>query len=30
MDYYRMQNIQADSYMRNSIGDSKGGTNNDF
>lgn len=26
MDYYRMQNIQADSYMRNSIGDSKGGT----
>ncbi|MGN0961834.1 MAG: flotillin-like FloA family protein, partial [Christensenellales bacterium] len=30
MDYYRMQNIQADSYMRNSIGDSKGGTDNDF
>lgn len=30
MDYYRMQNIQADSYMRNSIGDSKGGENNDF
>ncbi|MBE5736406.1 MAG: UPF0365 family protein [Clostridiales bacterium] len=28
MDYYRMQNVQADTYMRNSIGDSKGGTNN--
>lgn len=27
MDYYRMQNIQSDTYMRNSIGDSKGGTN---
>ncbi len=25
MDYYRMQNIQADTHMRNSIGDSKGG-----
>lgn len=30
MDYYRMKNIEADSYMRNSIGDSKGGTDNDF
>ncbi|MBQ7351898.1 MAG: flotillin-like protein FloA [Clostridia bacterium] len=30
MDYYRMQNIQADSYMRNAIGDSKGGTDNNF
>ena len=30
MDYYRMQNIQSDTYMRNSIGDSKGGTNNDI
>ena len=29
MDYYRMQNIQSDTYMRNSIGDSKGGTDND-
>ena len=27
MDYYRMQNIQSDTYMRNSIGDSKGGNN---
>ena len=25
MDYYRMQNIQADTHMRNSIGNSKGG-----
>ena len=30
MDYYRMQNVQSDTYMRNSIGDSKGGTRNDF
>jgi hypothetical protein len=29
MDYYRMQNIQSDTYMRNSIGDSKGGNNED-
>jgi uncharacterized protein YqfA (UPF0365 family) len=26
MDYYRMQNIEADTHMRKSIGDSKGGT----
>lgn len=26
MDYYRMQNIEADTHMRRSIGDSKGGT----
>lgn len=30
MDYYRMQNVQADTYMRNSIGDSKGGTDSEF
>lgn len=31
MDYYRMRNIQADTFMRNSIGESKGGTdNNEF
>ena len=30
MDYYRMRNIQADTYMRNSIGDQKGGTDNEF
>lgn len=27
MDYYRMQNIQSDTYMRNSIGDKNGGDN---
>ena len=26
MDYYRLQNIEADTHMRRSIGDSKGGT----
>ena len=30
MDYYRMRNIEADTYMRNSIGESKGGTNDEF
>jgi len=30
MDYYRMRNIEADTYMRNSIGESKGGTDNEF
>jgi len=30
MDYYRMQNIQSDTYMRNSIGDKSGGDNDNF
>ena len=30
MDYYRMRNIEADTYMRNSIGESKGGTKDEF
>ncbi len=30
MDYYRMRNIEADTFMRNSIGENKGGTNDNF
>lgn len=30
MDYYRMRNIEADTYMRNSIGENKGGTKDEF